>query len=61
MRGAPGIAAKFTAALAKAKINIKAIAQGSSERNISILITNADTKRAVRAAYQAFFNRKEEK
>jgi len=41
MTGQPGVAAKFFEALARASVNIKAIAQGSSERNISAVI-NAD-------------------
>lgn len=51
-----GVAAKFLNALSSQDINIKAIAQGSSERCISAVIdgTNADT--AVRAIHQFFFH-----
>ena len=38
MAGTPGIAAKVFAALAGAGVNVRAIAQGSSERNISVVI-----------------------
>lgn len=51
----PGIAGKFFTALGKARINIRAIAQGSSERNISTVIDSADSRRALRAAHAAFF------
>ena len=61
MKGFPGTAAKFTSALAKAKVNIIAMAQGSSERNISILINSDETAKAVKSVYGAFFNRKEKR
>ena len=55
MAGRPGIAAKFFSALSKAGVNIRAIAQGSSERNISVVVDGADTRRALRAAHSAFY------
>lgn len=61
MKGFPGTAAKFTNALAKAKVNIIAMAQGSSERNISILIKSDETAKAVKSVYQAFFGKRKEK
>ena len=42
MRTLRGISAKFFAALARANINIVAIAQGSSERSISVVVNNDD-------------------
>lgn len=51
----PGVAAKFFQALAKAKINVRAIAQGSSERNISVVIDRNQATRALRAAHSAFY------
>ncbi|MDQ2919902.1 MAG: bifunctional aspartate kinase/homoserine dehydrogenase I, partial [Verrucomicrobiota bacterium] len=51
----PGIAGKFFTALGKAGINIRAIAQGSSERNISAVIDRADSQRALRAVHSAFY------
>lgn len=42
MRTLRGISAKFFAALARANINIVAIAQGSSERSISVVVSNDD-------------------
>jgi bifunctional aspartokinase / homoserine dehydrogenase 1 len=51
----PGIAGKFFSALGKAQVNIRAIAQGSSERNISVVIDRADSRKALRAAHAAFY------
>ncbi len=51
----PGISAKFFAALAKANINVRAIAQGSSERNISAVIDEQDSTRALRAVHAGFY------
>ena len=57
----PGVAGKFFSALGKARVNIRAIAQGSSERNISTVIDSADSRRALRAVHAAFYlsNQKE--
>jgi bifunctional aspartokinase / homoserine dehydrogenase 1 len=50
-----GIAATLFSALAKAGVNIKAMAQGSSEYNITVCIGNADITRALRAVHSRFF------
>lgn len=55
MAGSPGIAAKFFSTLARAGINIRAIAQGSSERNISAVVDSSDVTRALRAAHSGFY------
>jgi aspartokinase/homoserine dehydrogenase 1 len=55
MAGRPGIAAKFFSALGKARVNIRAIAQGSSERNISVVVDEADMQRALRAAHSGLY------
>ncbi|HQY82954.1 MAG TPA: bifunctional aspartate kinase/homoserine dehydrogenase I, partial [Thermomonas sp.] len=55
MAGTPGIAAQLFGALARARVNIRAIAQGASERNISVAIAAADQTRALRAAHAAFW------
>lgn len=55
MPGVPGIAAKFFGALGKAGVNVRAIAQGSSELNISAVIQDRDSKKALRALHAAFF------
>src|SRR5262245_36227118 len=54
MRGTPGIAATVFSALGKADINVIAISQGSSERNISLVVTERDAALAVRAIHDAF-------
>ncbi|MBW2524924.1 MAG: bifunctional aspartate kinase/homoserine dehydrogenase I [Deltaproteobacteria bacterium] len=56
MRHQRGIARTFFAALASVGINVVAIAQGFSERNISAVVRGADTKRAVRICHQFFFD-----
>jgi aspartokinase/homoserine dehydrogenase 1 len=55
MAGMPGIAAKFFGTLGNSGINVKAIAQGSSERNISAVIDREDSTRALRAAHSGFY------
>jgi aspartate kinase len=54
MRGTPGVAARLFTSLASENINLLMIAQGSSEVNISVLITEKETQRAVRAVHAAF-------
>ncbi|MDR3606384.1 MAG: bifunctional aspartate kinase/homoserine dehydrogenase I [Oligoflexia bacterium] len=51
----PGVAAKFFRALGKAGVNILAIAQGSSERNISVVVDQTQATRALRAAHAGFY------
>jgi aspartokinase/homoserine dehydrogenase 1 len=54
MIGRPGISSKLCGALAASRINIRAIAQGSSERNVSIVIKETDCSRALRAIHSAY-------
>jgi aspartate kinase len=54
MRGTPGIAATVFGALGREGINVIAISQGSSERNISFVVTERDAAAAVRAIHRAF-------
>ena len=54
MRGTPGIAGKLFGALGAEDINVLAIAQGSSERNISLVVTAADERRALQVIHSAF-------
>ncbi|XOD70170.1 MAG: bifunctional aspartate kinase/homoserine dehydrogenase I [Sodalis sp. (in: enterobacteria)] len=56
MRTQRGLSAKLFAALARANINIIAIAQGSSERSISVVVDNDSTTTGVRVAHQMLFN-----
>jgi aspartokinase/homoserine dehydrogenase 1 len=55
MAGTPGIAARLFDALARARINVRAIAQGASERNISVAIDSRQTARALRAVHAGFY------
>jgi aspartokinase/homoserine dehydrogenase 1 len=55
MAGSPGLAGKFFGTLGRAGINVRAIAQGSSERNISAVIDSDDAIRALRAAHSGFY------
>ncbi len=54
MRGRPGIAAQVFGALSEQNINIISIAQGSSEYNLSLVVTNGDVNPSVRAIHQRF-------
>lgn len=54
MRGAPGVAGRLFSAVAAAGVNVLSIAQGSSERNISFVVREAEADTAVRAAHDAF-------
>jgi len=55
MAGTPGIAARFFGTLGRAGINVRAIAQGSSERNISAVVDSDNATRALRAAHSGFY------
>lgn len=55
MVGMPGVSARLFEGLARARVNIRAIAQGASERNISVAVADADAVRALRAAHSAFW------
>ncbi len=55
MVGTHGVAGKFFDTLAKANINIIAIAQGSSERNISAVIKSKDINKALQAVHSGFY------
>jgi aspartate kinase len=54
MRGTPGIAAKLFRAVADKGVNVKMIAQGSSELNISFVVRQDDVVESVHALHQAF-------
>jgi len=55
MAGTPGIAARFFGTLGRAGINIRAIAQGSSERNISAVVDSREAIKALRAVHSGFY------
>ena len=54
MRGTPGISGRLFSALGAAGINILAIAQGSSETNISFVIEKTAEPEALRTVHRAF-------
>ena len=55
MAGTPGVAAKVFGALGSAGVNVRAIAQGSSERNISMVIDERQTTRALQSVHSSFY------
>ena len=54
MRGTPGIAGRVFGAMGEAGINIIAIAQGSTENNISLVVADSDGDEAVRVIHRSF-------
>ncbi len=54
MRGTVGVASKVFGAIAKNKVNVSMITQGSSELNLAFVIKNSDTNVAVQALHNAF-------
>jgi aspartokinase/homoserine dehydrogenase 1 len=55
MKGRPGVSGKLFDSLGRNNINVNAIAQGASERNISCVIDASQQGRALNAIHQAFF------
>ena len=55
MAGLPGVAARLFGTLGAAGVNVRAIAQGSSERNISAVVNSDDAERALRAVHSGFY------
>ena len=55
MRESPGIAGRIFDVLGHHRVNVRAIAQGSSELNISLVVTQDDEERALRAIHRALF------
>jgi aspartate kinase len=52
MRGTPGLAGRIFTAISRQGINIIAIAQGSSELTIAIVVQRQDLERAVRSIHE---------
>jgi aspartokinase/homoserine dehydrogenase 1 len=50
-----GMASRFFEALGKAGVNVRAIAQGPEERNISVVVNTAEANKALRAAHAGFY------
>jgi len=55
MAGAHGIAAQVFASLGRAAVNVRAIAQGASERNISVVVDGKSAAKALRAVHAGFY------
>ncbi|HEX9942643.1 MAG TPA: bifunctional aspartate kinase/homoserine dehydrogenase I, partial [Thermoanaerobaculia bacterium] len=60
MRDRLGVVGGFAGALANVGVNIVALAQGSTERNISAVVATADARRAVRHVHSQLFERRSE-
>ena len=56
MTGTKGIAARFFNAISSSQTNVIAIAQGSSEKNISVVIKSEEMNRATSFVHDAFFS-----
>lgn len=54
MKGTPGVAARIFTAVAKRKVNVRMVAQGSSEYNVSFVVSHKDGPEAVRAIHEEF-------
>ncbi len=55
MRSHPGISGKMFGNLGRNGVNVRAISQGSSERNISAVISLHDVKKAINVLHEEFF------
>lgn len=55
MKSHPGISGRMFSALGRNGINVRAIAQGSSERNISAVVATVDIKKALNVLHEEFF------
>jgi len=55
MKSHQGLSGKMFSTLGKNNVNIRVIAQGASERNISAVIKKADVKKALNALHEEFF------
>ncbi|MDP1843123.1 MAG: bifunctional aspartate kinase/homoserine dehydrogenase I [Sediminibacterium sp.] len=55
MKSHPGISGKMFGVLGKNGINVRAIAQGSSEKNISAVLSANDVKKAINVLHEVFF------
>ncbi len=55
MRSHPGISGRMFGALGRNGVNVRAIAQGSSERNISAVVALQDINKAINVLHEHFF------
>jgi aspartate kinase len=54
MKGTPGVAARIFGAVAQRQINVRMVAQGSSEYNVSFIVSEARGRDALRAIHEEF-------
>src|SRR5467141_115646 len=54
MKGTPGVAARIFSAVARKRINVRVVAQGSSEYNVSFVVSEDQGPEAVRAIHEEF-------
>ena len=55
MKNHPGVSGKMFGVLGRNGINVRAIAQGSSEKNITAVIATSDVKKAINVLHEEFF------
>lgn len=55
MKNHPGVSGKMFGVLGRNGINVRAIAQGSSEKNITAVIASVDVKKAINVLHEEFF------
>lgn len=55
MKSHPGISGKMFGVLGRNGINVRAIAQGSSEKNISAVLSSSDVQKAINVLHEEFF------
>ncbi|RYY52869.1 MAG: ACT domain-containing protein, partial [Chitinophagaceae bacterium] len=55
MKSHPGISGRMFSAMGRNGVNIRAIAQGSSEKNISSVISTEDVRKAINVLHEEFF------
>jgi len=55
MRNHPGVSGKMFGVLGRNGINVRAIAQGSSEKNITAVIASQDVRKAINVLHEDFF------
>jgi len=58
MKNHQGLSGQFFSALGNNNVNIRAIAQGASEKNISAVINSTDAKKALNVVHEQFFEEK---
>ena len=54
MKGTQGVAARLFGAISRENMNVKMIAQGSSEQNISFVVDQSNTVKAIEAIHREF-------